>query len=244
MGALRHLRVLIALTATVVLSIPASLSQENDFSNVDEHSSTTELKNRLTYLDLYLEKHPKSSAGYGARAQVLRWLGDTSKAFDSVNKAIELNPKSISAYQERGIINMQVRKQREAIQDLTKSIELGGNSPQIYAGRGSARLLTNDFKGAYDDADFALRQEPSFQPAFYIKGAAACRLGKYEIAVEYLSKAIETKPAEPAGVFFYRATAYEKMGLKDKAQADYAQARKLGFDGKKIEAEGRIPKPR
>jgi Flp pilus assembly protein TadD len=60
------------------------------------------------------------------------------------------------------------------------------------------------------------------------KGQAAFRKKNFDVAITCYTEAINLNPKD-GGTYYARGRAYEGKGEKDKAQADFAEAQKLGF---------------
>jgi tetratricopeptide (TPR) repeat protein len=75
----------------------------------------------------------------------------------------------------------------------------------------------------------------------YARGAIHLQLGQYEVAREYLLRAIELQPAE--GVLYHRlGLALEGLERIEEAKAAYRRAAELGYGGGAFELE-RLAKP-
>ncbi len=85
-----------------------------------------------------------------------RWMdeGNTEKAIESYNKAIDKYAKHSMAYEKRGTINYQLKNYDDAIYDFKKSIKLYPQNGTAYFGLALALLKT----GALDEAEKALEQ--------------------------------------------------------------------------------------
>lgn len=164
-----------------------------------------------------------------AQAKVLMWLKEYNRAQAAANRVIRLSPKDGKAYAFRGTLSRLLRKNSAALDDMNRAEQLGYREPQLYEERMLAKLALKDFKGANADAEQCLLHEPNQSEAFFVKGAAACELGRKEEGVKYLTKSIELNPSD-ADAFYIRGIEFRKMGRMKEAEADLAKAKSLGRD--------------
>ena len=66
--------------------------------------------------------------------------------------------------------------------------------------------------------------------AYYNRGTAYALLRKFKQAIQDFNKAIELNP-NYAAAYNNRAYCYQELGDKAKAQADFAKAKELGYNG-------------
>lgn len=99
--------------------------------------------------------------------------------------------------------------------------------------RGIAFLRVRDFDNAIADFAEVIRICPTCTVAYDSRGLAylanACLAkGEYEKAIADFIEAIRFDPKH-AAAYHFRGYAYSQMGEKAKAEADFAQAKKLGY---------------
>lgn len=83
--------------------------------------------------------------------------GDTFKAFQDLDKAIELNPKFFEAYTARGVTFVELGKLENAIEDFNKAISLNPQYPDAYYNRGSIYFKKGKQQEAISDFQRAAR---------------------------------------------------------------------------------------
>lgn len=93
--------------------------------------------------------------------------------------------------------------------------------------RGVMKLRRKDFAGASADFDGALTTKPDLGEAYLNRGAAALGARKFGPSLSDLNRALELGVQEPEKAYYNRALAYENMGLREAAYADYAKAIEL-----------------
>jgi tetratricopeptide (TPR) repeat protein len=96
-----------------------------------------------------------------------------------------------------------------------------------FVNRGVMKLRRKDFTGASTDFDSALSTKPDLGEAFLNRGAAALGSRRFGASLSDLNRAIELGVQEPEKAYYNRALAYEKLGLRQEALADYTKAIEL-----------------
>jgi Tfp pilus assembly protein PilF len=93
--------------------------------------------------------------------------------------------------------------------------------------RGVMKLRRKDFGGARSDFDSALQAKPDLGEAFLNRGAALLGARQFADSLIDLNRAIELGVQEPEKAYYNRGLAYEKMGERLAAYADYSKAIEL-----------------
>ena len=120
-----------------------------------------------------------------------------------------------------------------SIQDYNKVIQLNPNDAEVYNNRGVAYMDgLKQYERAIQDFNKALQLLE--HPFIYAnRGESHYYLKNYTKALEDLNKAIELGlEGENLGeVLYYRGLCYQATGDEAKAQADFAKAKELGYNG-------------
>lgn len=115
--------------------------------------------------------------------------------------------------------------------NCTMALSTEALSPLDRAGtlvnRGVMKLRRKDFAGASADFDSALQAKPDLGEAFLNRGAAALGARRFADSLSDLGRAIELGVQEPEKAYYNRALAYEKLGYRQAAFADYTKAIEL-----------------
>lgn len=119
-----------------------------------------------------------------------------------------------------------------AFADFTKVIEFDPDEltlARAYCNRGNARLGLRDYSGTIEDETKSLSLQPDDFAPYALRGYARTMAEPkdYHGAIPDFTKAIELKP-DYAFAYKNRGFAYLRVGLKDKAQADFAKTMELG----------------
>lgn len=141
------------------------------------------------------------------------------KALNDYNKAIELNPRSHIGYHYRAILFYSIGYADYAIEDNTQAILLSDEDTltNIYLNnRGNAKMMKQDFEGAYDDYFKVLQFDSTDLAALTSIGTTLNGLNRDEEAIGYLETVIRLYPKSYGG---YVNLAYKYMLLEDYQKA-------------------------
>ena len=165
---------------------------------------------------------------YNNRGNAYNDLGQTERAIEDYDKAIELNPEDATAYCNRGAAYAKLGQTERAIEDFDKAIELNPEDAAAYYNRGNAYDDLGQTERAIEDFDKAIELNPEFA-AYYNRGNAYAKLGQTERAIEDYDKAIELNP-EYATAYSNRAESLIRLGRLNEATADCRAAQRLAPD--------------
>jgi Tfp pilus assembly protein PilF len=152
------------------------------------------------------ELHDYMALCFDAGALGLLRLGDSPRAKEVCDAALEFAPKSPGPWTVRGIVTY---PDQHAVSDFRKAASLGDASYFAYYYLAHEALLKNDFPAASDWCEKALERKPSRLVNAQVLGwLAACRdyLGGSPAEVEVLfKKALEIDPENQEVRSNYRA---------------------------------------
>ena len=155
------------------------------------------------------------------------YFRDYEAAIADYNKTIEINDKFSWPYLNRGIAYGRLKRWEEAIADYGRAIELDKNYASAYNGRAWSYCQINNFEAALADAQKALKLKPNEANFFDTRASAYIGLKRYKEALDDLNTAIKLSPE--GWLYHNRGELYKLMGEEDKAKADFAKAKKLGY---------------
>ena len=167
----------------------------------------------------------------------VRWEGDVPGSSEKTDNPISVvmdKPRVLyafcvepaSAAYSAGAESLFAGEYEAAIEQLSEAIRLDPRYAPAYSSRGSAYLHTGENKAAIQDYDTAIRlapENPDLADDYYNRAFVYQTLGEYQQAIEDYTKAIRSSPVR-ADLYESRATAYDKLGDVEKANADRAIA--------------------
>lgn len=135
------------------------------------------------------------------------------------------------AYRERGIAQQKAGFTRHAIADYTNALWLDVLPSQLkaetYLGRGVAYLELGQLTRADQDFAHALANDPGLAEAYFGRGTVKRLSGMPQDAIADYGRTLRLKSARPELVYYARGLAYEALGKRDSALADYREAAAL-----------------
>jgi tetratricopeptide (TPR) repeat protein len=145
-----------------------------------------------------------------------------------LKKAIRIYPENAYLHNNLGLAYYSTTKFDSALFEYNRAIESEKNMYTYYNNRGMAEYHLNNITGALNDFNRTLELKPDFLDAWGNRGLAKIKMKDYEGAVSDLTKAISIKK-DIGAVWYYRGLAYSKLNKQVEADADWAEAGKLGF---------------
>lgn len=162
-----------------------------------------------------------------ARMAVLHMIaGNTARAFEQFDHAIDLNPVNPHFYLGRGMARLRNDELSRAVEDFDRAIALDRTSSVAFFGRGQVYDRMSEYGRAIEDLNEAVNLLPANAAAYTIRGSVYTGMREYERAIEDIGHAIKLDPTCSIG-YLYRGIAHELKGEQDRAMADYTRAIEL-----------------
>jgi tetratricopeptide (TPR) repeat protein len=161
---------------------------------------------------------------YKIRAIARANVGDSESALADYNKAIELNPDHAGPYAARGQFYGWQKQYDLAIQDFDKALQLDPSEWISRSNKALALVRLGRLEEASQEVNTGLRSGANRDFYVNIRGLIAYEQGKYAQAVDDLSEAIQLSTFKTPLDYMRRGQAYEKLGQKALAMADYTAA--------------------
>ena len=147
--------------------------------------------------------------------------------------------QAIDAY-NRGVDHDEVIQRDDAIADYTEAIRLNPKYTEAYCKRGGVYSMKGQRDDAIADYTEAIRLNPKYTEAYYGRAFTYSKKGEYDKAIADCTIAINLDPT-CAKAYAIRGYVYHKKGEllwrgpdkqfnQSKAAADFAKARKLGWE--------------
>lgn len=177
---------------------------------------------------------PDWSWPYNNRGMAYDDLGQYERAIQDYSKAIELKPNYAEAYNNRGTSYRSLKQDEQAIQDFNKALKFKQHE-FIYANRGMVYEKLKQYERAIKDYDKAIKLNPNFTKMYNERGNIYMKLKLYKRAIQDYTKVISLNSNLSEGdlklVYYNRGFCYQYIGDNEKAQADFAKAKELGYNG-------------
>jgi adenylate cyclase len=152
---------------------------------------------RLLHLALSLDDGDPDTLALAA--VVSAWLvGDSESEIEMADRAVVLNPNSFDVWHGRGWVYKIAGLPEEAIRSFERAMRVSPVDPRLHrsiVGMAMAFIELGRFDEAIVAAKKALRQYPSFSPAYRCLASAFAHLGRDAEAREAAARLLETDPA-------------------------------------------------
>ena len=116
-----------------------------------------------------------------------------------------------------------------AVVDLTDAIRLNPKYADAYNGLGAVYANRGEYDKAIADFNEAIRLDPKDAEVYFSGGTAYHDKGEYDAAIADYTEAIRFNPKDADITFITVASHTRRKTDKAKAEADFAQAKKLGY---------------
>jgi TolB-like protein len=125
-------------------------------------------------------------------------VGDCESEIEMADRAVALNPNSFYAWHSRGWVYAIAGLPEEAVRSFERAHRVSPVDPQLhltFSGMGVAFIELHRFDEAIVAGKKAVRQNPSFAPAYRCLASAFAHLGRDAEAREAAAHVLETDPA-------------------------------------------------
>lgn len=191
---------------------------------------TKQYREAMTYLNHVQEVNPYKPKTYYVKGLMYKETGDTAKAIEQMQKALEYDPDYYAACLDLGRLyqysdpNASAAYYERAKKIAPLSIEVRHHLAQLYQAYGKYQAALDEYRGLLAEVD------STYTEAHYNMGYIyLVELGRYDQAISSFSKAIEQE-ADYYQAYYNRGLAHEQKGLKSKARQDYEQALRIKND--------------
>ncbi len=183
---------------------------------------TGQLDSALSTFILLLDRHPEDDEGAYMLGRIYYQEKRIDYAIGQFQRALKINPQSYKAYDNLGLCYQALGDNALATRYFLTAIKLvEKDHPEYdwaYANLSGLLYDEGDFGKAYDAAAKAADRNPYSARNFYFGGKALAKLGKNELCVNWLERAVALDPKYPEPLYLL-ARVYSQLGQADKAKA-------------------------
>ncbi len=133
-------------------------------------------------------------------------------------------PKEAREFLEKGEQELRKRRYQSAAEQLDRALSIAPNFADALHARGVVYLQENDLAHAREFFEKAIVSNPQLGDAHIGLGSALTRQGRFEPAIEPLTKGLALSPNSYLGLF-ERCRAYLNLGRFQEAESDCQRAR-------------------
>jgi adenylate cyclase len=152
---------------------------------------------RLSRLALSLDDSDADTLAWAAHISAFM-VGDSESEIEMADRAVALNPNLFYAWHCRGQVYRIAGLPEEAIQSFERAVRMSPVDPGLhltFVGVGQAFVELGRFDEAIVAGKKALRQNPSYSPAYLCLASAFAHLGRDAEAREAAARLLEVDPA-------------------------------------------------
>ncbi len=139
-----------------------------------------------------------------------------SKASIELRNALQIDPKLASAYYYLALISEKEQNWKALFKNLTKVEQLDKTHSEARVKLGYLMLLAKQFDSAIERADDVLALDEDNADAYIIKASAFLGKDLYDVAMEYVDKALDAK-GDVAEIASVQASILHKQGKSQEA---------------------------
>ncbi len=170
--------------------------------------------------EILMAAYPKYSMNYLTRGAMYSEKGDTIKALEDYDMAIQLDPYYAPAYGNRAILYYQSNHLQEALADFNEAIRLNTRESGYYINRGLVRYQLNDLRGAMADYDQVVGMDSQNLIARFNRALLRAQIGDNNRAIEDFDVVLQLEP-DNYMAFYNRALLHYETGDFRAAVADF-----------------------
>lgn len=191
----------------------------DSMASIDTSVTDTSPEAKIKRLTGLLNFSPDDHSLYFQRSQAWYDAGNTFKAMEDIDKAIELNVMSPEAYYMRGFYYYVQNQDEEALRDLKRAIDVSTDNPEVYYLIGQIHFFRKEYAPAEEAYGLAVKLD-SLQPTYHFaQGFMAQERGRVDAAILHYEEALKRNPA-----FIKALLSMHDIFLNEKGREDLALA--------------------
>ncbi len=122
----------------------------------------------LASLNIEPDSDKVAVSEYRRGCDLVGQVGMEQEASEALSRAIEKYERHALAYERRGYVNYKLKNYNDALHDFSKSIRFNPHNPEPYYGSGKVKTLKNEWEGAAQDFDQAIKLSLALQPLHWL----------------------------------------------------------------------------
>lgn len=191
----------------------------------------------LATLDKIFMRDPQNSPAYYLAGHVFYEMGDTGRAVNSYQKAVDMDPDLREGWIRLGDILTELHNPK-AIAYYDNAIRMDTLDADTWHSKAYALEMLGDRNRAMLLYKEMCLRFPSFEPAFFNLGMLYKKMDSLQQAITHFDISVRINPAEPSS-YYQRGMCNLKLGNSTQAKEDFATALRLDpeFEEAKMEME-------
>lgn len=170
----------------------------------------------------FISHFPRYADAYLLRAEVSLKQGDTLRAEQVAEQALQAEPYNADAQSLRGLLYMHRDSFVMAEEHFTEALRLQPRNASTFINRALCRYQQDNLRGAMSDYDLALDIDPNNFAGHYNRGLLRATVGEDNLAIEDFDFILGIDP-DDIMTLFNRARLYHQTGDYQRAIRDYTR---------------------
>jgi tetratricopeptide (TPR) repeat protein len=205
------------------LPTPAQLKSERYFESGFRKLEDIEYEAAIQDFTDAVEQNALFAEAFYQRGRAYAGLGDTPKAIEDWEQAIELEPEDTRVHIILASILRERREYVKALASAFEGVRLNPGYYEAYYQRGNIYQYRKYFENAIADYTESIRLNPRFAMAYTNRGSARLVTGAYDEAIADYNEALRLNP-RAANTYNNRGLARVNKGDVDSALDDFDEA--------------------
>jgi len=176
-----------------------------------------------------IEIEPRKADLHYALGRIYYQESRPEPATEQFVKTIEIDPGSYKAWDNLGLCYQALNHDAEAIRAFLKALDLVHENHRDYewpyANLADLLIQKGDYKKAFELAAEAAERNPRSARNFYLTGKALMKLGKLDLGIRWLKRAVEADPDYPEAHYLLART-YRETGHMEESERELEIFRK------------------
>lgn len=187
----------------------------------------------LGILNKMFQLDPENADAYYLAGHVYYEMGDTGRAVNAYQKAVDLNPEMRNAWIQLGDV-LTALKIKRAMECYDNAIRLDSSDPRVFHNKAYALGVFEKKLASFEQFKQLVIRFPDYEPGFYYLGLQYLEMDSIEKAIEHFNICIQLQPTE-ASSYVQRAKAFAKSNRRQEAITDLKNA--MNLDAGNLEAK-------
>lgn len=179
----------------------------------------------MTVLDKLFVRDPQNSKAYLLAGQIFYEMGDTGRAVNAYQKAVDFNPELREGWIRLGELLCELGTIK-CIPYFDNAIRMDSLDPEVYHKKAFCLAQLGKRDKAIESYKSNIIRFPAYEPSFFNLGLLYLEMDSLNLALEHFKISVQINPAE-ASSYYQRGIVYQKLKKTQEAKNDFVKALQL-----------------
>jgi len=179
-------------------NIESEQPTEEEIKTMQQIFISEDYQQSKIFAEKLLDKYPRSGMAFNLLGVANRYCGDSQKALELLQKALQLLPSDYAILYNLGVAYQDVLNSQKAIECFQKTIRLNPDFIQAYNNLGTVFLDLQDYESAIIVLNKLLTIKPHYYQGLCNLGIAYKNQGDLYQSIKILQRALELEPDSAA----------------------------------------------